>query len=114
MSSFGGGASSRSASSEGRALPRDGVKGGSTFCGAAGLEAPGPSGVGLDIGGGTLETAAGIGGRAGTVNEPAHRGHFICCPAYCSGTCSIFWQFGQRRFMRADPVLGRETTGLLQ
>jgi hypothetical protein len=34
--------------------------------------------------------AGGAAGRPGTVKVPAHRGHFISCPAYCSGTVSIF------------------------
>jgi hypothetical protein len=34
--------------------------------------------------------AAGAAGRAGTVNVPAHIGHFINWPANCSGTVSIF------------------------
>jgi hypothetical protein len=52
------------------------------------------------------EAAATDDGKAGTVNAPAQSGHFIACPAYCSGTWSCFWQLGQRRFMRADLALG--------
>jgi hypothetical protein len=46
-----------------------------------------------------LTGAAGSGGIAGTGNVPLHIGHFITCPEWCSGTVSIFWQWGQRRFM---------------
>ncbi len=73
---------------------------------AAGSEAsPYPLGAGAGGGGGgggggaTLglggEARAGSGaltegGKFGTVNVPWHLGHFINCPAYCSGTLSIF------------------------
>jgi hypothetical protein len=39
-------------------------------------------------------------GNAGTVKVPLHNGHFISCPANCSGTVNIFWHIGQSRFTR--------------
>jgi hypothetical protein len=38
-------------------------------------------------------------GKAGVVKVPPHNGHFISCPAYCSGIVSFCWQFGQRSSM---------------
>src|ERR1700722_9442184 len=38
-------------------------------------------------------------GGAATVSMPPHSGHFISWPAYCSGTASIFWQRGHKKFI---------------
>src|SRR5438067_787395 len=77
------------------------VVGGRGAGGAAGSLKPKMSGGG---GGGAADGGA---GSAGTVNVPLHSGHFISCPAYCSGTVSIFWQFGHSRFMDGWPVSAR-------
>lgn len=55
-------------------------------------------GAGGEVGGAGLNAGAGeeggvpgvLVGSAGTVKFVTHIGHFMSCPAYCSGTVSIF------------------------
>ena len=68
-------------------------------CGPAGDKgAGGDTGVALGAGG-----IPGAAGKAGAVKAPAHIGHFICCPAYCSRMVNLRWQLGQRISMDLTP-----------
>jgi len=63
------------------------------------LKESGAGGCGLGGGGAGIVLAPEGCGAAGIWKVPRQRGHCINCPAYSSGTVSIFWQLGQRRFM---------------
>src|SRR5262249_23595062 len=45
-----------------------------------------------------------VDGMVGTVKVPWHNGQRMSWPAYCSGTVSFFWQFGQSSSMEIGPV----------